>query len=106
MKLMIVLIACFMVGGVMTGCDSGDDSSSGYTVYEFVNNTGTDNCAITVWRDGGEEWEGGNDSFTLNNNGDEHSVTLRNSGTVGYRWTSACSDVNISTSGNQIIFRK
>lgn len=106
MKIMTCVLSILLLG-LMVGCDSGSGSADNYLTYHFVNNTGdpdgSDDCSITIWRDGGEGWEG-SDSFTLDDRGDERTVTLDEEGKIEYAWSSPCGDLDKTTSGNEIIF--
>ena len=87
----------------ITGCDSGSGSNDGpYSSYTFINDTDE---RIQVFRDGSTEWEG-SDSFQLVDRGDERTVTLKETGDIGYGYTVLDSgDVDTETIGNQIFFR-
>ena len=103
MKKWIVLALIPLTVFIMGCDDSGGGSSDDYDEYTFINDTGD---KISVWRDGGEEWEG-DDDFTLDDRGDEHTVELKEKGEIKYRWMNLNSgDIDIEESGSSIFFKE
>ena len=102
-RMELSFVAAALLIMLAPGCDSGSGSSDGpYSSYVFISDT---DQRIQIYRDGGMEWKNA-DTFQLNDRGDEHTVELRESGDIGYRYVVLDSgDVDTETIGNEIFFR-
>lgn len=98
-----LLAGLFVMGCLLTGCDSGSSGDS--LEYTFINDTV--DRSITVWRNGGEEWEG-TEVFVLEDNGDEYTVRLKQTGQIGFTWQAFPDGSGVDTLmlGNEIFFRQ
>lgn len=103
MKKCIVMLLGVVAISLFAGCDSGDDSGGGdYETWIFINDT---DGAVSISRDGGPEWIG-DESFTLDDKGDERSVRLEDgAGNIRYTWVSSTSNTDIERRGNEIFFK-